>query len=255
MPDQDPFQLTLGEKIQVQKLAELYGQTKALLLYSEEVDPEFRSNLQAIKELRDAFDHVMRVFINVCKEDKSEDQEYGQKNIDKAIGHVYRAAFDALDGAVVSLKFKLSKALESFDPRAIREVVPNYWEIKTHINSLEENIASHRGEKDVKAECSELFEKYVKDVEQLKEYHDLILRSGSAIQECQENLERERKKEGKSRLWHPLPSAIIAGLVVLLLTILYNNQKNDSRSDVPAPQAAQNIPKVSSPQPDGKPSE
>lgn len=44
-------------------VADLYVQAKALILYSEEVDPESRSNLQVIKELRDAFDHLMRVIV------------------------------------------------------------------------------------------------------------------------------------------------------------------------------------------------
>jgi hypothetical protein len=45
----------------LRRLAVLYRDAKALILYSEEIDPESRSNLQTIKELRDAFDHLMRV--------------------------------------------------------------------------------------------------------------------------------------------------------------------------------------------------
>lgn len=49
------------EAEQLRRLAVLYRDAKALILYSEEIDPESRSNLQTIKELRDAFDHLMRV--------------------------------------------------------------------------------------------------------------------------------------------------------------------------------------------------
>jgi len=82
-------------------VADLYIQAKALILYSEEVDPESRSNLQVIKELRDAFDHLMRVIVARVGNQTSPgatDPEYCSKNIQKAIGHIYRAAFDALDG-------------------------------------------------------------------------------------------------------------------------------------------------------------
>lgn len=222
MSDEIIFQLTLDEQIMLKKLTELYGHTKALLLYAEEVDPEFRSNLQAIKELRDAFDHTMRVFLNIFSEEKDKDTEYGRKNLDKAIGHTYRAAFDALDGAVVSLKVKLVEIMAGFDTRAIREVVNNYWEIKTHICNLEKNVAQHRGEKDIKSNHAELFEKYVLDVDKLKEYYDIMLASGPAIEECQAELVKRDGGERKSRIWHPLPSALLAaiigGIIVFCLT-------------------------------------
>ncbi|AFL73804.1 hypothetical protein [Thiocystis violascens] len=40
------------------EIAALYMQVKALILYSEEIDENSRSNIQVIKELRDAFDHI-----------------------------------------------------------------------------------------------------------------------------------------------------------------------------------------------------
>ena len=94
------------EIAQLEVLASLYMQAKSLILYSEEVDPDYRSNLQTIKELRDAFDHLMRIIVERFSDDKSalgdtSGTEYFQKNIQKSIGHVYRDAFDALDGAVM----------------------------------------------------------------------------------------------------------------------------------------------------------
>ena len=45
-------------------ISDLYMNAKAIILLSEEIDPESKSNLQVIKELRDAFDHIMILLIN-----------------------------------------------------------------------------------------------------------------------------------------------------------------------------------------------
>lgn len=98
-------QPTLDQDIpDLKTLADLYVQAKALILYSEEVDPDSRSNLQVIKELRDAFDHLMRVIVarvGTQAPDGASDPDYASRNIHKSIGHIYRAAFDALDGTVL----------------------------------------------------------------------------------------------------------------------------------------------------------
>lgn len=96
-----------NELEQLKALAELYIQAKGLILYSEEVDPDSRSNLQVIKELRDSHDHVMRVVALRLSQVQPENptispEDYCRKNLEKAVGHVYRAAFDALDGTIVS---------------------------------------------------------------------------------------------------------------------------------------------------------
>ena len=42
-------------------LCELYIVVKEIIIYFEEVNPEQKSDIQPINELRNAFDHVMRV--------------------------------------------------------------------------------------------------------------------------------------------------------------------------------------------------
>lgn len=111
---------------QLKKLAELYIQAKGLILYSEEIDPESRSNLQVIKELRDANDHLMRVVVARLADNLpsgiNDAQSYCHSNLDKAIGHVYRAAFDALDGTILSLREKVAKILDAYPQEVINRV-------------------------------------------------------------------------------------------------------------------------------------
>lgn len=109
-PDSTQDQPTLHRDIPgLRALADLYVQAKALILYSEEVDPDSRSNRQVIKVLRDALDHLMRVIVarvGTQAPTDAADPEYTSRNIHKAIGHIYRAAFDALDGTVLSLRVR-----------------------------------------------------------------------------------------------------------------------------------------------------
>ncbi len=46
----------------VKELTELYIIVKEIVLYSEEIDPENRADISVINELRNAFDHLMRVY-------------------------------------------------------------------------------------------------------------------------------------------------------------------------------------------------
>jgi hypothetical protein len=56
--------LSEQEKKKFEQLSDAYIQAKSLIIYVEELDPSSRSNLQIIKELRDAFDHTMRFIIS-----------------------------------------------------------------------------------------------------------------------------------------------------------------------------------------------
>lgn len=158
---------------QLKKLAELYVQAKGLILYSEEIDPESRSNLQVIKELRDANDHLMRVVAARLADNPpvaSKEESYCSNNLDKAIGHVYRAAFDALDGTILSLREKVAKILGEYPSEVIKDVIPDYWQIRINLDKLTNRIAVNRASKDIGADVCGTLEQYVKDTELIKQF-------------------------------------------------------------------------------------
>ncbi len=66
--------------------------TKHYLLLAEELSEEGELFLQPLKEHRDAYDHVVRVYAvqNHISELDNPDV-YMQKNMSKALGHEYRA--------------------------------------------------------------------------------------------------------------------------------------------------------------------
>ncbi|MGB5831290.1 MAG: hypothetical protein WBG92_04785 [Thiohalocapsa sp.] len=207
---------------QFRELALLHRDAKALILYSEEIDPDSRSNLQTIKELRDALDHLMRVMlVRLAPEEGPDgaDAEYCEKNLQKAVGHVFRAAFDALDGTLLSLRERISDSLEAYDAEVIRSGIPDYWQHKIELDKLTDDVASHRGRKDVGKDIGETLNRYIADVEKFKDFHRTLLHAGPTLDECQ----REHRKANTAAFRHhaivATIAAIVGGLCVLVVTL------------------------------------
>lgn len=241
-----------GEVADVKDITQLYLQAKALILYAEEIDVQNKSNLQIINELRNAFDHFMRVlhrklipgtpFIK-SKEEEGEDEEedgnescdeegYHKGQLDKAKGHIYRAAFDALDGTVLTLKSKVEEELRGFPIEIIKEIYPDYYNVKRKLNELVNNVSSHREKKDIGGDTGtgEIFDNYVADIESLKIVHENILSDGPLLV--------ERLKEYKQNKRRPWAIAIIAGIIGstiggLLVYFIINNYTKNEQSASP----------------------
>ncbi len=95
------------------EIAELYLVVKETILYFEEINQEQKTDIQVINELRNAFDHLMRVIaalFNVKKINNDSD-DYILKNLDKAYGHVYRAGYDTIDFLCLTIKKEISDSL------------------------------------------------------------------------------------------------------------------------------------------------
>lgn len=209
---------------QLKELSELYIQAKGLILYSEEVDPDSRSNLQVIKELRDSHDHIMRVVairLAPLAPDKELSADYCEKNLQKAIGHVYRAAFDALDGTIVSLRQKVSEILANYHLEVIKNVLPDYWEIKVQLEKLTSTIAQHRARKDVGADIGKTLDDYVADVESIKVFYSKLLQACPALDEYSAKKhaeeERERRNHRHDHIFSGVTYSIIIGIGGILV--------------------------------------
>lgn len=224
------------ERQEFERLACLYRDAKTIILYCEEVDPTFKSNLQVIKELRDAFDHLMRLFVSkIASAPGNGNEDYGKNQLDKAIGHTYRAAFDALDGTVLSLRLKINEAVSGYHIDVIKEIIPDYWAIKETLNRLTDNITTNRAEKDIKIDYSGLFERYVADVEDLKNAYDKILKLGPTLDECQQAYKLKKKDDDTRRFKVSLTASIIAGIILATISFFAGNYFKSSKATVPQP--------------------
>ena len=225
----------------LRKLTDLYTQAKSLILYSEEIDPTARSNIQVIKELRDANDHLMRVLaarLSTVPPKDSSEVDYCEKNLDKAIGHVYRAAFDSLDGTVMSLREKVTEVLSDYPLDAIKTVLPNYWELRTKLDVLTTDVAAHRAAKDVAGNVAETLSLYIQDTEQIKGFYTQIVQAGPALDDYLAHHKKEESQENRrhftvhtaSGLAYTAIAAIFVGIVGLTGYRLgiNNSPKNNS---------------------------
>lgn len=200
----------------LKEFAQLYIQAKALILYAEEIDPDARSNLQVIKELRDSFDHLMRLVVARLADEippGADDPDYCSNNLQKASGHLYRAAFDALDGTVLSLRTRIVEFVQPYPVDVLRTVVPNYWEIRSRLDDLTSRIAEHRARKDIGAEIGVTLDRYVEDVEIVKHLYRELLTYSSALAECAEKQGKTQRKYWVITALIALASAVVSGIL------------------------------------------
>jgi hypothetical protein len=133
----------------LEELGVIYSKTKGYILRAEEVDPESRSNLAIFKEQRDALDHVMRALGEFFDKGDEANEDNLCGHINNAIGHMFRAAYDTLDGTGVSYKFRLRDLLSGISSKAISAVYPGYYTtVVPALNKIDGTIAEHRKHKD-----------------------------------------------------------------------------------------------------------
>ncbi len=163
------------------ELVSIYEKSKSMILFSEEIDPSAKSNIQIIKELRDAFDHLMRVVSAITRTSPEKGDRYCRLNLDKSRGHVYRAAFDAVDGAAISLRLRIKALLSGYPQEVLADVLPDYWDIYKYLNESTKRFAAYRTQKDVGHDLGTVFDSYSRDLDKLKNIADRIVAYGSAL--------------------------------------------------------------------------
>jgi hypothetical protein len=147
----------------IREVCILFFKTKALMLKAEEIDNNNGTFLQPTLELKAAFDHVMRAFARehgVTKSDSS-NGTYADHQLDKSMGHIYRAYFDTADWISINFREQTSDMLEPYDNSDITAVFPAYFtDIKPRLIDYETGISNLRNQKDIAGESDTLFDQY-----------------------------------------------------------------------------------------------
>jgi len=203
----------------LRNMVQLYDAVKALMLYGEEISPNSATLPQILKELRDAFDHMMRVCAAKLGIKINGDDDYQHKNFDKSFGHVYRAAYDTLDWVNILLKDRICLDLDEYSPASISAAIPEYYStIKPRItDTIPRQIATVRANKDIGAPSREAIEEYLDVVEELKGYHEKIVSAGPALIEYSA---RERKGRLRGYIVGAIIGAAITSIGIVVTLIL-----------------------------------
>lgn len=155
-------------------ICKIYFLTKHYLLLAEELSDEFDTFLQPVKEHRDAFDHITRVYGCKFMPNKLNDvNAYRIGNMKKAIGHVYRAFFDTADWLSYICRKKIRELLQNKSYSEISEKYENYDDLKLMLINVPLEISNIRKQKDISDDESVLIE----EVEKYKAILDKLYNS------------------------------------------------------------------------------
>jgi hypothetical protein len=131
-------------------ICKIYFLTKHYLILSEEISDDFDTFLQPIKEHRDAFDHIARVYGHQLLSSPITDIEtYQAENMKKAIGHIYRAFFDTADWLTYICRRKIRETVEKSTYEEIIQIYPDYDDLKKRLTEIPKEIGEIREQKDI----------------------------------------------------------------------------------------------------------
>ena len=202
----------------LKKTTECYGILKDLALYAEELNSE--SFLPPINEIRDAFDHLMRMY-SVLFRLRNGDSEYIKENLDAMFRHVYRASFDYLDYIRIYQKDYMHQKLEGISQQTIVNLFPEYYrEILPEIESCLEDIPLYKASKDIGKPDMDTVERYHAKVLKMRDHCAEINKMAPALIEAESKLQgeaeqRERKESElrQAETWKYLLFTIIGAIV------------------------------------------
>jgi hypothetical protein len=157
----------------IKHLNDLYRDLKRVILFVESLDPKNASNIQVIKELRDSYDHIQSILRFKYEPEGNENGDYFKSNIDKALGHIYRAYFDSLDSSYIIMKADLFEYLEKYTASIRHKGIPGYAEKRAELIEMQTKMGVLRGKKDSGIDLSPIFSEYIVELnkfEKLKKY-------------------------------------------------------------------------------------
>lgn len=177
MAENDIFEILQKPEIQemLKKLYVLHQETKKYLLTAEEVSEDGVALIQPLKEHRDAYDHVIRVFASTAKKIPHDYDFYNyvKGNLEKAYGHEYRAFFDTADWLSYNLRRSLRERINRLSYQEREDMVPDYVETIKLLNQYPFKISELRKDKDIvnTPDLDNMVEEYKKILDKLIELY------------------------------------------------------------------------------------
>lgn len=205
------LQFNDAETVKLRQIAAYYVAAKELIIYGEQIDPNHSTLSQTLNERVNAFDHLMRVVVEkqgMRRPPVTDPTKYNKDNLDKAYGHIFRAAYDALDWVALTIQERIAKDIAPFPLETLHAVLPEYFnEIKPKLEKvLHKDITKLRNEKDVSDTSDSNLQQYIRTVAELKDLFDPIEKRMASLVEY----EHKRKRE----VWVDWGLKIAAGVII-----------------------------------------
>ncbi len=168
--------------------------TKMLLLKAEEVDPEHEFYYPPLIQQRDTLDHIVRAAFGILYPEKlppdkegnaQVPEKYARKQMDKSLGHAYRALFDSADWVSLRYRERIRETMGNYSRQTIRSVLPDYGGvIEPRIEEISLEIAELRKNKDIGNEG-----KMIREVERYKGLIDELEKYWEQLRQVRPELE------------------------------------------------------------------
>lgn len=178
----------------IKEITELYSYTKDLILYSEELN-NLSTFMPPINEIKDAFDHFMRI-TSVKFGMNQGDDEYVNTNLDKVFSHIYRATFELFDYIRIYQKDSIDKKLTGISNESLIFVFPDYYQkIKPAMEELISKIPSYKKDKDIGDPDIQIVQLYYQSIQEMRENIRIIDKMLPILIEYDEKKKSEKTKD------------------------------------------------------------
>jgi hypothetical protein len=213
------------ESQKIREITELYQYYKTLSIYAEEL--EDKSFIPPINEIRDSFDHMMRVFSVKCGF-KNKTDNYIHENLDAVFRHIYRATYDLLDYIRIYQKEIIYKKMEGFSRETIVTVFPEYYPIIVpEVEQCLHTIPILKADKDIGDPDIEKVKEFISITEKLRDYcFQIDLKYPALIEYETKKNDEDRIAEEKEKVIQILghivayKSAIIGGIIGAIIACI-----------------------------------
>ena len=224
----------------------LQQEVKRLTTLAEENQLHSMEFIQPILEQRSALEHICRAKaaeVGISK--RASDREYIQKQYDKAMGHLYRAFFDVADWLGLTVKEKILDLVTPYDAEVIHDVMPEYYrDIRPRIESLVQEIAHIRSDKDIGQSSSSLIKQvgdYGDRVREIADMYAKLFPKIPALAECQAKCAQAKARGAKLKIVEIILTVILTAIV----TWLFTRSDNSSSKSPPITTTPLSLPAVS----------
>lgn len=168
------------EEARLKELTELYAKYKHIMLYADALRGEHFA--PPTNEMKDAFDHLMRIYSVKFGLRPDQNENYVFTNIDAAYRHIYRATFEWLDYIRIVQMDYITEKLEDISSETLSAVFPDYYkDIRPEISRIVAEIPAYKSDKDIGSPDITIVTRYFESVKQLRSHLNRIERNIPAL--------------------------------------------------------------------------
>lgn len=147
------------------EIVQIHNITKHFILLGEEISLDFNTYLQPVKEFRDSYDHFLRIVKHILLQDKTQNaDDYTYNQLDKMLGHEYRAFFDVADYFSILCRDNINNIIKRSDLN-YQELCVAYCDYDKSMDLLNKSISeitAIRNGKDISGNISDFVNRYQK---------------------------------------------------------------------------------------------